>query len=72
MSNMHPAYGGWDGIPHHGRETAIYQELVKVRQAFDKWIVTFKKEYPGEDFASDADSVENLFERMEADLNQPL
>lgn len=72
MSSFPPGYSEDGDAPHHGSETDIYQELVKVRQAFEKWVIANRSDFPSDHFLMWSDIVEESLAEMEKDLNCPL
>lgn len=55
-------------VPTHGRDTAIYQELLVIRRKFEKWIANFRSEFPNDEFLADVELVEERFSTMEKEL----
>lgn len=70
-SNMPPSYSEDGDAPSHGDETAIYQELVKIRVQYEKWVCDNKISFPNDEFESLSTGIEAAFVKMEEELNQP-
>ena len=58
--------------PEHGRDTAIYQELLPVAAAFDKWLAANQNEFWCPEDKEKADTIERLFDELKESLNTPL
>lgn len=70
-SNFPPGYSEDGDAPEHGRDTAIYQDLVKIREKYQKWFREFIMEFPNADFDNCAKILMSQFMEMEQQLNRP-
>lgn len=69
MSNFPSGYSEDGDAAHHGSETAIYQDLVKVRQAFEEWFIANRSDFPSDHFLRWSNIVGGALLEMEKDLN---
>lgn len=72
VSNMPPGYSEDGDAPSHGRDTAVYQELLPVKAAFEKWLAQNRRDLGSPELEAAADGIEGLLEQIEEGLNQPL
>lgn len=65
------AWGDEGDVPQHGRETAAYQELSKLRDRLHKWTCDFKTELNPDEMEKAAEALEHIDATLEM-LNVPL
>lgn len=71
-SNIPPGYSDDGDAVTHGSDTAMYQELLPIKAAFDKWADQFGSEFYGPDMKKLVDEMEIEFETLVEQINQPL
>lgn len=65
-------FGDEGDVPHRGEETAMYQELLAVRERWSRWLYSFRKELPGPDHETQAEIVSDALDEMIESLSGPL
>lgn len=71
-SNMPPGYSEDGDAPSHGRDTAIYQELLAIRIQYEKWLHDNRKDMLDEEMVDTAESIEALLYDISRELKSPL
>ena len=56
------AWGDEGDVPHHGRDTAAYQELSALRDRLHKWTCDFKSELNPDESAKAGEALECIDE----------
>ncbi len=72
VSNMPPGYSDEGDAPSHGRDTAIYQELLDVRAKYAKWLHENRKDMPNKEMEEKAEQIEEMLDDISRELNTPL
>jgi hypothetical protein len=65
-------YGGDDNPPEHGRDTAIYQELIVVQTKYEKWLNDNWKDLFNDEMVAKANLIKYMLEELSDELKQPL
>jgi hypothetical protein len=71
-SNLPPGYSDDGDAISHGRDSAMYQQLMPIRVKFDEWQAQFRKEFYGPEMEQDAAQIEILLDRLADSINVPL
>jgi hypothetical protein len=71
-SNLPPGYSDDGDASSHGRDSAMYQQLMPIRVKFDEWQAQFRKEFYGPEMEQDAAQIEILLDRLADSINVPL
>jgi hypothetical protein len=70
-SNFMPGAGPPDP-PSHGRDTAIYQELVPINQKYSQWLERNANEFWNDEMFSKAQKIRDMLDDLADEFNQPL
>lgn len=58
------AWGSGDDPPDRWEDTAICQDFLKVRAAFQKWQATYQNDMPGPEFTTTALAAESALDEL--------
>lgn len=64
-------HGGDDDGPEHGRDTAIFQELLPVMESYRKWLARNKSDLCNDEQEAMAAKITDLFDELHDSLNVP-
>ena len=65
------AWGDEGNVPSHGRDTAVYQELVELRKKVQEYLHRNRNDFYNEEMRATIRAVIELMDQVAEELNQP-